>query len=303
MNLENLECIVELKGKKIVLKTDMNRNVFIKQFIDQNSGAFQDFNIKGSSLGGINLNGTKILIKSRSKANKGLLFEDDFIQELELFKKTGISRFSECFEKLDLLDKNALGRGHLNSKRPILSLLNSKEVENIGNVISDIDLYSSDSVSHHLSLKFGKSYYLYNAGIAKILENDLLRREFLSNIGIDYTIFEEQFLIENKTEITYKINNNLETIIFLEKFIQRIVGFGYSIIHYTDKIEVIDYLSPCVIKIEELEQYYKTLTTKYHAINFTLSINNVKYKTQIQLRNNNGNFIPNSFLINIKGKI
>lgn len=219
--------ITNSSNNKIIIKTDQDRLDVMNIIVSSGRGFRRDTSISGSSIGGVTNGILKVLVKPKSKVkgSGGRAFETEFINEFEKWRQGAKSIYTNHFKnislshgisELDLKDYTTIPMGKFNQKRTIDGVL-SGVPEKIGEIVTDVTLINSEGNKIFLSLKIGKSYYLYNGGFSKILKSDIERRSLLARMGVDYKRFEEDFNIVNLTDFEPEIEKctNFFTILCL----------------------------------------------------------------------------------------
>lgn len=294
---------------RMIIKTDEDRLKVMSNITKAYPDFKRDTSIKGSSIGGIKNNNLTIIVKPKTKVKGGggRAFENEFIAEFAKWcEDTSVpSIYGHLFEGIcsennitaeDLSKFVTKPMGKLNQKRTLQDIL--KTNADIGSTVTDIDLETADKMLH-LSLKIGPSFYLYNGGFKKILDNAEQRRTILANFGIDYKKFELDFHIAHTaTEFEPKEVNDAEAKKNLESFISNCLGYGYTMVHENGaKSTVLNLTTKQKIKIVDMSYRYRSEKAKYFAIDMTVIMLGKKYKVQFQLRNNAGGMSPNVIYI------
>lgn len=294
----------EASSKTLIIKTDSNRKQTMRKLESLLNGFKIDINLKGSSEGGLTDGTFKILVKpiTKVKGAGGRAFENDFIEEFNKYclDNTYVCEFTDIFKEIlkqnniepeDLSGFQVIPEGKFNKKRPFEDIVTDSNSKNIGQTVTDVTLQDSNNKLYYLSLKIGKSFYLYNGGFTPFLNNEKLRRDFLSSLGVDYTEFDRDFSIKTADKYHPEINKNPNS--KLARLIKNCLGFGYTMVHYNGSKSTVEYLKSEENLTASIVRYKPRGTSKFYAIDCIVSMLGKKYQCQIQIRNNAGGVTPN----------
>lgn len=191
----------------------------------------------------------------RGAGNKGNKFESIFAHDIEnWFIGEELSDPSNLplIEELDRIHnlssyKNVKAKfiaktvGEKNTKRPFnygsrISL--GRGVVDIGQDVSDIDLYADNKLIAHLSMKFGPTVTFFNAGTLKAIPTKQVEAGFVANpdgqrllemMGLDNAWFCSIFT-GNKSARGLNSGRKPDTAA-LEHLLQCGIGYGYTMVH------------------------------------------------------------------------
>lgn len=270
----------------------------------------------------------KVRLQSSGKKHggptKGHTFEDELTQRITDSKGVNVNDIKDDLVKrimleagISVITKPAIKRGAENSKRKII-LYKPPTEKNIGDILSDIDIYGLDKsgkeVKKNLSLKYGSMISYINRGIADYIATSDYKTRKLSKpagqklfevLGLDTPELTHLYFDIFAKYNDYKNNNASKTqIIEIKKFdkkgifniVQNAIGTGYIKIHQIGAsydIETIDdrylaqYKNPTAI--------YAKFT--YGAKRVDLSIEFGNKRLKVVLRNKQGGLYPSHIFV------
>ena len=216
---------------------------------------------------------------------------DGFVKEFQ--KNTKIN-----LRTLGINDYKIIHQGNKNTRRKAKFNFNTGlDFKSDGKTLSDVTLIINN-IEYYISLKTAKRNYLVSLSLKDYLEDDEKTRakvyEYFGLDGQEMCNFGDIYCAETK-----KINKRT-VIENLKKILKTAYGSGYYYVHSSDKHNFTFYVSDDIkitIKGSDLKYKYPVKNKrKYAQIDFTATVNGIKYKCLIQFRSSTGNDLNPRYL-------
>lgn len=257
--------------------------------------------------------------------NRGLMFEKDFCQELNVYISNK-NTYSDSNKELKYIDailkieklvpsgyeiKKSTHVGELNNRRSLTidkTVYVGSDDFNIGKVVSDITIEcenkNNEIINLYLSLKFGDTVTFMNSGITKYLNKKEIKlteiknekgKKLLSLFNIEHDKFCKIF---NEYDDTCNVKRNFKDVVDISNhlknetfnyFMRSVIGYGYILVHKKgDNVDVLNMTERRMmsfISVNDAKIIYPTCGSNKR-IDIVVHMNNIKVK--INIRNKNG---------------
>tara|TARA_Y100000004_G_C8883776_1_gene398773 strand:+ start:86 stop:1078 length:993 start_codon:yes stop_codon:yes gene_type:complete len=248
---------------------------------------------------------TQVLVfkPMKAKGAGGLKFEDQIIKDLNnWFKGAEYKELThpdtiEQFVKTVKLKQNsryeAKGVGAANTKRPpSFTATKATVTNNFKGKVSDVDILDGTKVLYHLSLKFSKSFYIYNATVIDYFKSPSANTRKMINefFGFDGAKMAKAFGKEYRAD-TKKNYNYAQILTRFKDLLNQCLGPDIVLMlkiapgnNHIDYIKGLNHKITLSNLTKDSYGYAEKGVRKYNFINFDAVVNGHKYEINFQFR-------------------
>ena len=294
----------EVKGKQLLVRSSDRTALQEKteKYFNRSKIKFKPRK-KATELDVVGASQVLIFKPLKAKGAGGLKFEDQIVSDLNAwFKGAEYSDLihPDTIEKLVKTIKVkqdsrylAKGVGAANTKRPpSFTKTKATVTNNIKGRVSDVDILMGTKVLHHLSLKFSKSFYIYNATVINYFKSPTANVRTMINefFGFDGDLMGKAFGPEYQAKTIKRYNYSAILTRFRDLLIQCLgpdiclVSKISNGVNHISNIKGFNHKITVSGLTKDSYGYAEKGVRKYNFIRFQAMVNGHKYEIDFQFR-------------------